>query len=44
MNVGLLESDARRRHASSPLPRGEFGTSRFKGSYIKSSRFRGLEE
>jgi hypothetical protein len=37
-NVGLLQSgDARRRHARRPLPREDFGKSRFKGGYAKFS-------
>jgi len=31
--------DARRRHARRPLPREDFGKSRFKGDYAKSSWF-----
>src|SRR5262245_3322683 len=43
-NVGLLKCGARRRHTRCPLPRVDFGTSRFEGNYAKSSRFHRREE
>jgi hypothetical protein len=33
----ISKCDARRRHARRPLPREDFGKSRFKGGYAKSS-------
>jgi hypothetical protein len=41
-NVGSLKCDARRRHASCPLAREDFGTSRFKGSYANLADFTSL--
>jgi hypothetical protein len=31
----ILKCDARRRHVRRPLPREDFGKSRFKGGYAK---------